>query len=740
MYIQKGPRKFVMSDILRAVVLTLFIGLTVRGDWSICQPGCKCKWVSGRKTAECKKADLINIPQTLSSEIQSLDLSENNIDRLSSEAFKSVGLVNLHKIYLRECKIKELNKDAFKDLGILVEVDLSGNLIHVLHPETFRDNIRLRVLILSNNRIRKIESHVFNNLFHLQNIEMADCLLSEIDDRAFINVTNLLHLKLNGNKLTHIKVSLIEDLLRIRSLVLHDNPWVCDCHMRAFRDYVINKTLYSSPTDCFNPENLRGKQWNVLKSDDFACKPQILWPPSGMNIAAESRDVSLGCKVRGNPMPEVYWFHNSINISDNAKVKYNAYRYSVKTETQSNNGKSDQWYNLTISQVSLQDKGIFRCIARSPGGTDERNITLTVDSDADGFIGVGNNNESWPLIIGLSTGMIALFIVTAILCCWFCCRHKQSQSKKSSGNPLPSNGDVLHHITNSNEQEKSLLTVNPVQKPPRRYEAQIVSNNDPVELSELNRKLLDENSLQGNASPGEEEQSVECLDVRQEKKPEKQPSEAHPPDLLAFPSRSHNISPASSSTSNGFDNLSRASLYPTVQQSLMNPSVHYNFGTLPYSRSHSPFSPSAPVVLPRQGYVTIPRRPRIPSWSSAPTPSLLDDPLSPIKAEPVYDNLGPRTTADGSSVLSLNKSFPENPRGRNASNTPNYFHFDSNKRPCPSPLSPERENKKDGILKRTCSTDCDIGPIRSKVAPKPPPKPKKDGPLFEDEGEDGTEV
>lgn len=49
----------------------------------------------------------------------------------------------------------------------------------------------------------------------------------------------------------------------------------------------------------------------------------------------------------------------------------------------------------------------------------------------------------------------------------------------------------------------------------------------------------------------------------------------------------------------------------------------------------------------------------MPSWSSVPTPTLLEDPLSLLKAEPAYDNLGPRTTADGSSVLSLNKSINE---------------------------------------------------------------------------------
>lgn len=67
------------------------------------------------------------------------------------------------------------------------------------------------------------------------------------------------------------------------------------------------------------------------------------------------------------------------------------------------------------------------------------------------------------------------------------------------------------------------------------------------------------------------------------------------------------------------------------------------YKTLPHVRSHSPFAAGLTLArVPRQGagYVTIPRRPRQ-SWSSEPPPS------SEMIAEPLYDNLGIRTTADG---------------------------------------------------------------------------------------------
>lgn len=82
------------------------------------------------------------------------------------------------------------------------------------------------------------------------------------------------------------------------------------------------------------------------------------------------------------------------------------------------------------------------------------------------------------------------------------------------------------------------------------------------------------------------------------------------------------------------------------------------------NRSQSPFTP-APIIYPvvmKQGYVTIPRKPRTPSWTPSLSSNLTDFPptsptaqMSPDLVEPVYDNLGLRTTASGNSVLNLNK-------------------------------------------------------------------------------------
>ena len=247
-------------------------------------------------------------------------------------------------------------------------------------------------------------------------------------------------------------------------------------------------------------------------------------------------------------------------------------------------------------------------------------------------------------------------------------------------------------------------------------------------------------------------------------------SRQYPPDLLAF------------SGIRGSSPISQASTAPDNSR-LFNQNFNGSFGspwslyvgnsagtgggfkTLPHNRSGAPYSisnGSAIPVLPRQGYVTIPRRPRAPSWSSGP-------PISPTETdelvEPVYDNLGQRTTADGSSAISLNKS-PEPAgggpmRNRPLPGTPNQQTISHSAQRSALNISPLDRAAPEGAAEWSAKIDDEMdnrnlqqqqqqqphsvgfGSLGRKVPPRPPPKPKKksnNGPLYEDEGEDGTEV
>lgn len=813
-------------------------------DWTICPQFCKCKWVSGRKAAECTNSSHGGIPSTLSSEIQVLDLSGTALGELKMDEFGRVNLTNLHKLFLKDCAIHTLHKEAFRGLAILIELYLSGNYILSLHPSVFHDNARLRVLSLSRNPIEKLEDGLFSNMTHLQTVDLSGCRLSHIGRKTFVNNQSLRNLVLDGNNLTTMKVDTLDHLKVLAGLVLHNNPWVCDCHLKEFRDWIVNRGLYALPTSCAEPPFLNGRHWIDLNSHDLACKPQILFPAVGTTVEVDGGNVTLKCQVQGSPMPELNWVFNSRIIRNYSSRTYGDQRYLVTENT----GKT-RWVNLTVTNVRKHDRGDYTCVANSSGGIDERIVQLLVNYQP-GVGGVAGDAATgqWPLIVGLVVGLLLLFAIVLSVTFFYCRRRGSSGNKSYSGKKtasegiLSSNGDIGGY-TGSSEQEKTLLTkVNPVQKPPRRHERPTATSPG-TEPTEVKSSLLDNGSVyygDGSTVASEERLEDRSIDSRdtapQQKSQDGQDDDSghldttrtYPPDLLSFPSPAYQVSPAGSTASTAPDSTHLPPQHGP-QSPVHSPIYHGHpgiSGTLPYSRSHSPFSP---VVLPRQGYVTIPRRPRVPSWSSAPTPSSLGGDTV-FRFEPVYDNLGPRTTADGSSVLSLNKSTngdhanqaPSSVRGRPLPPTPNYhnnalpaFYAPIEEQEAqPSPTLPRANPSTRGSLRRSApninmtpstspasqvSTSSkaskpdkpdprhrDSWTARSapegasqkrreeepgtaskrnslaasppgatlpnglsreaKVPPKPPPKPKKKktdtvtGPLFEDEGEDGTEV
>lgn len=211
------------------------------------------------------------------------------------------------------------------------------------------------------------------------------------------------------------------------------------------------------------------------------------------------------------------------------------------------------------------------------------------------------------------------------------------------------------------------------------------------------------------------------------------------------------------------------------------------------NRANSPFTP-APLLLPqtimKQGYVTIPRKPRTPSWAPSANSTVVDfqqqqqqqqppTPGSPTSstatnnevADPIYDNLGMRTTASGYSTLELNKkhgSAKYSMRDRPLPATPSTPSLNggisiSNVSAAYEPIHEQHDQqssldteplyigggssgKSNGIKPKIINN----GGKQAKVPPRPPPKPKKKpaagnttqtstSQLIE-EGDDGTEV
>lgn len=478
---------------LKVLRVVLTLGLLMshcvvgQGDWS-CEEekACKCIWASGKKTAECKNANLTEIPTTLSKEAQQLDLTGNTINHLVAQAFFSLQLENLQKLILKECGIKTVDQQAFNSLKIIIEIDLSNNRIKQLHRGTFDDTVRLRVLLLNHNHLTKLDDGLFHDLQFLQKVELSNNRLTHIGQSTFISLPGFQTLTLNDNKLTKLDIKTFERLGRLQSLELRKNPWHCDCHLKSFRDWSIRKKLYTKPTACTTPRELQGNEWDEISEEKFACRPEIHSIGSAVGSGGSAQ---LWCHAVAEPAPEITWFRLQRTLTNGTKRIQGSSSSTADSKTYILM-RGSEWANLTIPDVTPIDNGEYVCTATNFGGSVEGNVSLKISSER---MGGRDRLVGLPLAVGL--GLIAfIFLIMALTLCLCYCRRRRSHHDEKSAEAA----SLDHH--GLGEQEKSLITaINPVVKPPRRYEAPSLTSHG-TEMTELNRTLLDNDSVFGELS------------------------------------------------------------------------------------------------------------------------------------------------------------------------------------------------------------------------------------------------
>lgn len=138
-----------------------------------------------------------------------------------ADTFELDNCTNLQRITIYRCQFNSF--PAIESLSLQI-LNLSRNNLQRLSDETFLPN--LEVLDLSGNQIKDIDGNSFKSMAKLRELYVVDNRIDRISTQAFDFNEHLEILKLSGNRLKSMEFS---DRLAERSLqiFIDDNPWSC---------------------------------------------------------------------------------------------------------------------------------------------------------------------------------------------------------------------------------------------------------------------------------------------------------------------------------------------------------------------------------------------------------------------------------------------------------------------------------------------------------------------------------
>ncbi|RXG58377.1 Leucine-rich repeat-containing protein 24 [Armadillidium vulgare] len=566
-----------------------------------------------------------------------------------------VELINLHKLNLAHNKISYIDKDAFRSLSLLMDLDLSNNQIQKLHPRTFTGMEKMRKLILSGNLLSRMEAYQFPVLPNLERLHINNCRLTYINSQAFANLKKLKSVSLKGNKLKILEPDLFISRPELKSVELGDNLWVCDCKLKRLIHWIQREKIGEAEISCHSPERMAGKLWLDINERELACAPEIFVPQTEVPINLGG-NATLSCGAKGEPLPQMRWVLDGRLLTNMTEltIPYSESEPNVKFilhEELEDDGLL--WTNLSVIQIGedfmlhgYDQSSPFKCKVENEAKIVEKNVTLVIGMVVESPVTKGNNLEIYAIIaIIAAVVIVVVFIIFICICCWKKQNRQEAPPAKASSNDK------------AFMERNNILIVNPVEKPPRKNEIYEKLPQADIELTDLTKgshKSFEEMNypeervgrIRSPLTPLEEEefdQSSQKLLNESLNTTATVDYVMQYPDLLDTVKFPRAVSPTQLS-------------YHSLVNPLYSPNPEWRYSYV-YPSEYIPagrFTPNLqqPQYHQRPGYVTLPRRPRTSSVTSMP-PSTH---LSPTrKFDPIYDTLGPRTTADGTSRTDLTR-------------------------------------------------------------------------------------
>ncbi|KAK3513594.1 hypothetical protein QTP70_026032 [Hemibagrus guttatus] len=423
MHAFRGASRYLRAGFL---ALVLFL-LEARCGSSACPAPCVCHVPT---EVHCTFRSLSMMPSGVQHDVKRINLGYNSLTILKEHELS--GLKSLELLMLHSNTIQTIEDRAFSDLKALQVLKMSYNRVKELRKDTFQGLENLLRLYMNHNAIEFIHPEAFYGLTLLQLVNLEGNILQQLHPDTFITLrynqifkfSSIKTIYLSENALTTLPATVFTGCYQLENLFLNGNPWSCDCRMDWLAAWIERNpgsgnavfegnpepaiswkrfSLYTGTTltiegkmgkfEVFGNGTLLIQNANVKDRGQYICLAENAYGSDKLTVMlsvvaypsrileAKVRDikahsgetVEMKCKTEGRPVPVVSWI-----LANRTQVRGQNNGHGRVTVTREG--------TLVIQQVSVYDRGHYKCIASNPAGIDTATVRLQVVAAPPGIL------------------------------------------------------------------------------------------------------------------------------------------------------------------------------------------------------------------------------------------------------------------------------------------------------------------------------------------------------------------
>lgn len=148
---------------------------------------------------------------------------------LGAQFFKKIGLKHVASIKIAHSTIQNVNPTAFEGLSELYAVNLTNVGLDMIHPDTFADNKKLRMLTLRGNDLHAMQKKISPFVSYMiksssiEELDISNCNLKQLLPTAFNKLPQVVYINLADNQLKTLPVDIFNKVETIEELDLSSN-------------------------------------------------------------------------------------------------------------------------------------------------------------------------------------------------------------------------------------------------------------------------------------------------------------------------------------------------------------------------------------------------------------------------------------------------------------------------------------------------------------------------------------